>query len=140
VSFFDPERVVAFPSLSLASGAVKGWDRRNQFYFQMLQSLSTHYGFDLETPFEQLPEEVRKVVLYGSGRDKIDFTYGDERGRKHTRSHAFEGIVVNLERRYKETESAVVREELAKYLNTAPCPECEGQPPAARGTLRVRRR
>jgi excinuclease ABC subunit A len=126
VSFFDPERVVAFPSLSLASGAVKGWDRRNQFYFQMLQSLSAHYGFDLETPFEQLPEPVRKVVLYGSGRDKIDFTYGDERGRKHTRSHAFEGIVVNLERRYKETESAVVREELAKYLNSAPCPECEG--------------
>jgi excinuclease ABC subunit A len=126
VSFFDPERVVAFPSLSLASGAVKGWDRRNQFYFQMLQSLSIHYGFDLETPFEQLPETVRNVLLYGSGRDKINFTYSGERGRSHTRSHTFEGIVANLERRYKETESAVVREELAKYLNTAPCPECEG--------------
>ena len=126
VSFFDPARVVAFPSLPLASGAVKGWDRRNQFYFQMLQGLSAHYGFDLETPFEQLPEAVRKVVLYGSGRDKIRFTYSGERGRSHTREHAFEGVVANLERRYKETESAVVREELAKYLNTAPCPECAG--------------
>jgi len=126
VSFFDPERVVAFPSLSLASGAVKGWDRRNQFFFQMLQGLSAHYGFDLDMPFEQLPESVRKVVLYGSGRDKIRFTYSAERGRSHTRSHAFEGIVPNLERRYKETESAVVREELAQYLNTAPCPECGG--------------
>jgi excinuclease ABC subunit A len=105
VSFFDPARVVAFPSLPLASGAVKGWDRRNQFYFQMLQGLSAHYGFDLETPFEQLPEAVRKVVLYGSGRDKIRFTYSGERGRSHTREHAFEGVVANLERRYKETES-----------------------------------
>ena len=126
VSFFDPERVVGFPSLSLASGAVKGWDRRNQFYFQMLQALSAHYGFDLETPFEQLPEAVRQVVLYGSGREKIRFTYSGERGRSHTREHSFEGIVANLERRYKETESAVVREELAKYLNAAPCPECGG--------------
>jgi excinuclease ABC subunit A len=126
VSFFDPERVVAFPSLPLASGAVKGWDRRNQFYFQMLQGLSVHYGFDLETPFEQLPESVRKVVLYGSGRDKIRFTYTGERGRNHTREHTFEGIVANLERRYRETESAVVREELSQYLNTAPCPECVG--------------
>ncbi len=126
VSFFDPERVVGFPSLSLASGAVKGWDRRNQFYFQMLQALSAHYGFDLETPFEQLPEAVRQVVLYGSGREKIRFTYSGERGRSHTREHGFEGIVANLERRYKETESAVVREELAKYLNAAPCPECGG--------------
>ncbi len=126
VSFFDPERVVGFPSLSLASGAVKGWDRRNQFYFQMLQALSAHYGFDLEAPFEQLPEAVRQVVLYGSGREKIRFTYSGERGRSHTREHSFEGIVANLERRYKETESAVVREELAKYLNAAPCPECGG--------------
>jgi excinuclease ABC subunit A len=126
VSFFDPERVVGFPSLSLASGAVKGWDRRNQFYFQMLQALSAHYGFDLETPFEQLPEAVRQVVLYGSGREKIRFTYSGERGRSHTREHGFEGIVANLERRYKETESAVVREELAKYLNAATCPECGG--------------
>ena len=126
VSFFDPERVVGFPSLPLASGAVKGWDRRNQFYFQMLQALSAHYGFDLETPFEQLPEAVRQVVLYGSDREKIRFTYSGERGRSHTREHSFEGIVANLERRYKETESAVVREELAKYLNAAPCPECGG--------------
>src|SRR5689334_8892705 len=87
VSFFDPELVVAFPSLSLASGAVKGWDRRNQFCFQMLQALGTHYGFDLETPFEQLPEAVRQIVLHGSGREKINFNYSGERGRCHTRSH-----------------------------------------------------
>jgi excinuclease ABC subunit A len=126
ISFFDPKRVVAFPELSLASGAIKGWDRRNQFYFQLLQGLSAHFGFDLETPYNGLPKVVRDVVLYGSGRDKIRFTYAGERGRAHTREHAFEGILPNLERRYKETDSLVVREELAKYLNTAPCPECEG--------------
>src|SRR3954467_12405310 len=92
----------------------------------MLQGLSLHYGFDLETPFEALPESVRKVILYGSGREKIRFTYNSERGRAHTREHTFEGIVTNLERRYKDTESPVVREELAKYLNAAPSPECAG--------------
>jgi len=125
-SFFDPARVVAFPHLALASGAVKGWDRRNQYYFQMLQALAQHYGFDLDTPFESLPETIRQIVLYGSGREKIRFVYPGERGARHVREHAFEGIVKNLERRYKETDSAVVREELAGYLNTAPCPDCDG--------------
>jgi excinuclease ABC subunit A len=126
VSFFDPRRVVAFPDLSLASGAVKGWDRRNQFYFQMLQSLAQHYGFDLEAPFQSLPARVQEILLHGSGREKIRFAYSGERGSRHTREHAFEGVLTNLERRYKETDSPVVREELAKYLNTQPCPDCAG--------------
>jgi excinuclease ABC subunit A len=126
ISFFDPTRVVAFPHLSLASGAIKGWDRRNQFYFQILEGLGSHFSFDLEMPFDQLPKGVRDAVLYGSGRDKIRFTYAGERGRTRTREHSFEGIIPNLERRYKETDSAVVREELAKYLNSSACPECSG--------------
>jgi excinuclease ABC subunit A len=126
ISFFDPKRVVGYPHLSLASGAIKGWDRRNQFYFQLLQSLAAHYGFDLDTPFENLPQPAQAAVLNGSGRDKIAFTYVGERGNKYLREHAFEGIVPNLERRYRETDSLVVREELAKYLNSQPCPECAG--------------
>ena len=126
VSFFDPKRIVAFPHLGLGSGAIKGWDRRNQFYFQMLQSLAQHYGFDLDVPFENLPQRVQSILLDGSGRDKVKFVYAGERGGRHTREHPFEGIIPNLERRYKETDSPVVREELAKYLNTAPCPECQG--------------
>ncbi|HVE49557.1 MAG TPA: excinuclease ABC subunit UvrA, partial [Casimicrobiaceae bacterium] len=126
ISFFDPKRVVAFPQLSLASGAIKGWDRRNQFYFQMLQSLAKHVGFDLEKPFAKLPERVQNIVLYGSNGEKIAFTYLSERGRPVIREHAFEGIVPNLERRYRETDSMMVREELAKYLNDRPCPECHG--------------
>ena len=126
VSFFDPRRIVAFPHRALASGAVKGWDRRNQFYFLLLEGLARHYGFDLETPFEALPAPVQQAVLNGSGRDKIKFTYVGERGKRQVREHVFEGIVPNLERRYQETESPVVREELARYLNTAPCPECDG--------------
>jgi excinuclease ABC subunit A len=126
VSFFDPKRVVAFPELSLASGAIKGWDRRNQFYFQMLQSLAAHYGFDLEKPYSDLTETVQQAVLHGSGREKIRFMYIGEKGNKHFREHAFEGVLPNLERRYRETESVVVREELAKYLNTQACPECAG--------------
>ncbi|MBI4192142.1 MAG: excinuclease ABC subunit UvrA, partial [Betaproteobacteria bacterium] len=126
VSFFDPKRVVAYPHLSLGSGAIRGWDHRNQFYFQMLQCLAGHYGFDLEAPFERLPQTVQDVVLYGSGRDKIKFIYPGERGNKYQREHAFEGIVPNLERRYRETDSQVVREELAKNLNTQSCPECQG--------------
>ncbi len=126
ISFFDPKRVVAFPQLSLASGAIKGWDRRNQFYFQMLQSLAKHVGFDVDRPFAKLPERVQAIVLYGSGDDKIPFTYLSERGRPTTREHAFEGIMPNLERRYRETDSVMVREELAKYLNNKPCPECDG--------------
>ncbi len=126
VSFFDPRRVVAYPHLSLGAGAIKGWDHRNQFYFQMLACLAQHYGFDLETPFEQLPQTVQDVVLNGSGRDKIKFLYLGERGNKQTREHAFEGIIPSLERRYRETDSLVVREELAKHLNTQTCPECQG--------------
>ena len=126
ISFFDPKRVVAFPQLSLASGAIKGWDRRNQFYFQMLQGLAKHVGFDLERPFGKLPERVQQVVLYGSGSEKIPFTYLSERGKPLLREHVFEGIIPNLERRYKETDSLMVREELAKYLNNKVCPDCGG--------------
>ncbi|HET7031565.1 MAG TPA: excinuclease ABC subunit UvrA, partial [Casimicrobiaceae bacterium] len=126
ITFFDPKRVVAFPQLSLASGAIKGWDRRNQFYFQMLGSLAKHVGFDLERPFAKLPERVQQVVLYGSGGEKIPFTYLSDRGKPMTREHAFEGIIPNLERRYRETDSLMVREELAKYLNSRACPECHG--------------
>ena len=126
ISFFDPARVVAYPHLSLASGAIRGWDRRNQFYYQLLASLAAHYGFDIERPFEALPEAMQEVVLYGSGREKIAFRYLSETGRSSIKEHAFEGIIHNLERRHKETDSVAVREELAKYLNTRPCPECEG--------------
>ena len=125
-SFFDPRRVVAFPDLSLASGAIKGWDRRNQFYFQMLQSLAAHYAFDIEAPFDTLPQRVQDAVLNGSGDEKIKFLYAGERGNRYTREHVFEGVIPNLERRYRETDSIVVREELARYLSTRPCPECEG--------------
>ena len=126
ISFFDPKRVVAFPELSLASGAIKGWDRRNQFYFQMLQSLARHFEFDLERPFNELPDRVQQMILYGSDKEKIAFQYLTERGRPVVREHAFEGIIPNLERRYRETDSIMVREELAKYLNSKACPECEG--------------
>ncbi|WP_322103611.1 excinuclease ABC subunit UvrA [Paraburkholderia sp. J41] len=126
ITFFDPKRVVAHPSLSLAAGAVKGWDRRNQFYFQMLQSLAAFYEFDIDTAVEDLPEKVRKILLYGSGKQEIPFSYINERGRTSVREHVFEGIIPNLERRYRETDSAAVREELAKYQNNQACPHCEG--------------
>jgi excinuclease ABC subunit A len=126
ITFFDPARVVAFPHLSLASGAVKNWDRRNQFYFQLLTSLAKHYHFDLETPFEKLDDSIQQIVLHGSGKEKICFSYLSEGGRKHQETHPFEGIIPNLTRRYKETESQTVREELAKYLNAQTCPECQG--------------
>jgi excinuclease ABC subunit A len=126
ITFFDPKRVVAHPSLSLAAGAVKGWDRRNQFYFQMLQSLAAFYEYEIDAPFEDLPEKVRKILLYGSGKQAIPFSYINERGRASVREHAFEGIIPNLERRYRETDSSAVREELAKYQNNQPCPACEG--------------
>jgi excinuclease ABC subunit A len=126
ITFFDPKRVVAYPNLSLAGGAIKGWDRRNQFYFQMLSSLAQHYSFDLDTPFESLAPEAQQVVLYGSGKEKVSFKYPGERGRAVVREHTFEGIIPNLERRYKETDSLAVREELSRHLNTRPCPECEG--------------
>ncbi len=126
VSFYDPKRVVAFPDLSLASGAIKGWDRRNQFFYDMLQSLAQHYGFNLETPYNELTEEVKNIVLHGSGSEKIAFSYVGERGKTIVREHAFEGVLPNLERRFRETDSVLVREELSKYLNTQTCPECIG--------------
>ncbi|RTL53098.1 MAG: excinuclease ABC subunit UvrA, partial [Rhodocyclaceae bacterium] len=126
IQFFDPSRVVAYPHLSLAAGAVKGWDKRNQFYFQILESLADHYGFDTATPFEKLPEKTRQIVLYGSGKEQIKFRYLNERGTRFDRTHNFEGILPNLERRYKETDSLAVREELSKYLNSRPCTDCGG--------------
>ena len=126
ISFFDPKRIVAFPMLSLSSGAIKGWDRRNQFYHQLLAGLAKHFNFDIEQSFESLPEYVQDVVLYGSGKAEIEFQYINERGKPILRKHAFEGIANNLERRYKETDSPTVREELAKYQNSCTCPECKG--------------
>ena len=126
ISFFDPKRVVAFPHLSLASGAIKGWDKRNQFYFQLLQSLAQHYGFDLDTAFESLPADMQQVLLHGSGKEAITFQYLNERGKLYEKAHTFEGIINNLQRRYHETDSSTVREELSKYLNSQPCPDCEG--------------
>ena len=126
ITFFDPKRIVAFPHVSLAAGAIKGWDRRNQFYYQLLASLASHYDFDLEIPFEQLPANIQDMILDGSGREKISFAYLNENGTRTHRKHTFEGIIPNLARRYKETDSVAVREELAKYLNSQLCPECAG--------------
>ncbi len=126
VNFFDPKRVVAFPSLSLASGAIKGWDKRNQFYFQMLSSLAAHYGFDLETAFEDLSAEAQDILLNGSGKEQIAFKYINERGTFFTKTHTFEGILNNLQRRYRESDSTAVRDELSKYINSASCPDCGG--------------
>jgi excinuclease ABC subunit A len=124
--FFDPEKIVANPHLSLAGGAVRGWDRRNAYYFQLIQSLARHTKFDIEAPFGTLPDPIRQLVLFGSGEEQIDFKYLDGKGGTLRRKHAFEGIVRNLERRYRETESATVREELAKYRSTRACPDCGG--------------
>jgi len=125
--FFDPERVVHDHSLSLAAGAIAGWDRRNAFYFQLLRCLADHYGFDIELPFRRLPKKVRQVILYGSGKDKVPFTYLRAHGRRpRRRAHTFEGVLPNMERRYRDSESNVIREELARYLNTQPCETCGG--------------
>jgi excinuclease ABC subunit A len=137
VTVMDPERVVAFPSLSLASGAVKGWDRRNVYTHTLLQAVARHYGFDIDTPFENLPERAKQVLLYGSGSEDIEFTYEAEGsaaspgkpGRKPRavkRHHPFEGIIPNFERRWRETDSAAVREELARYQAARACPACDG--------------
>ncbi|WP_374011896.1 excinuclease ABC subunit UvrA [Pseudoxanthomonas koreensis] len=124
--FFDPARVVAHPALSLAAGAVRGWDRRNAYYFQLINSLAKHYRFDVDTPWQALPEAVREAVLYGSGEEAIGFTYLTEAGGRTQRKHRFEGIINNLERRYRDTESPAVREELSKYISQRPCPDCGG--------------
>ncbi len=124
--FFDPARVVTHPELSLAAGAVRGWDRRNAYYFQLIASLAKHYGFDVDAPWDSLPAKVQQAILYGSGEEQINFTYFTEAGGRSQRKHRFEGVVPNLQRRYRETESAAVREELAKYISQRPCPECNG--------------
>ncbi|MGN0857957.1 MAG: excinuclease ABC subunit UvrA [Stenotrophomonas sp.] len=124
--FFDPARVVTHPELSLAAGAVRGWDRRNAYYFQLIASLAKHYGFDVDAPWDSLPAKVQQAVLYGSGEEVIAFTYFTEAGGRSQRKHRFEGVIPNLERRYRETESAAVREELAKYVSERPCTECGG--------------
>ncbi len=126
VESFDPRRVVAFPELSLAAGAIHGWDRRNAFTHTMMRSLATHYGFDLETPFERLDEGLRHKILHGSGADQIPFLYLGADGTTSVRRHAFEGVIPNLERRWRETHSNAVREELAKLRHTTACPECGG--------------
>ena len=127
---FDAARVVAFPSLSLASGAIKGWDRRNGYYFAMLESLARHYDFDVEAPFESLPAPVQHAVLHGSGEEDIAFNYildsGASKGKSVVKKHPFEGILPNMTRRYRETDSTVVREDLARYRSTQPCPDCQG--------------
>ncbi len=124
--FFDPSRVVVHPELSLAAGAVRGWDRRNIYYFQLIQSLAKHYGFSLDMPWQDMLEADRKHVLYGSSGELITFNYVTEAGGRSQRKHKFEGILPNLERRYRETESSAVREELAKYVSERPCVECGG--------------
>ncbi len=126
MTYFDEEAVVIHPELSLTAGAIKGWDKRNQFYYQMIVSLATHYGFDLNTAWEELSRETQKIVLYGSGKEVIDFRYLNDKGTTFNRSHAFEGIIPNLERRYRETDSPTVREELAKYQSFRPCTSCGG--------------
>jgi excinuclease ABC subunit A len=127
---FDPARVVAFPSLSLASGAIKGWDRRNGYYFSMIESVAKHYKFDVDAPFESLPASVQQVLLHGSAAEEIKFNYtmesGNFAGKKLTKKHPFEGIIPNMTRRYRETDSVMVREDLARFRNLQPCPDCGG--------------
>ena len=124
--FFDPDRVVSHPEFSLREGAIRNWDRRNSFYSQLLESLADHYGFDLDKPFQKLTKKQQKLVLFGSGKELIEFEYVGDKGRKYKKVHTFEGIINNLSRRYKETESNVVREELSKFLSIQTCPDCGG--------------
>ena len=126
MQFFDPSLVVKSPELSLAGGAIRGWDRRNGYYFQMLQSLARHFKFDIEVPFGELPKKIRDVILHGS-KEQVKFSYANERGDIRVQKHAFEGILPNLKRRYRDTESNVVREELAKFLSEQACQACSGE-------------
>jgi len=124
--YFDPNRVVVNADLPLAGGAIRGWDRKTTYYYQMIQGLASHYEFDLETPFNELSRDLRNVILYGSDGEKINFFYENSRGMQIRKLHRFEGVIPNLERRYRETESGAVREELAKFLNSQACPDCGG--------------
>ena len=124
--YFDESRVILYPEASLAEGAIRGWDRRNVYYFHMLTSLADHYGFDIDAPFESLSKKHRKIILQGSGKQEVAFSYVNDRGDVFQRTHPFEGILPNMERRYRDTDSQSVREDLSKFLATAPCPDCEG--------------
>ncbi len=124
--FFDPKRIIYDAGISLAAGAIQGWDRRNAFYFNLLQCLARHYGFDVDKPFDKLPESIQKMILYGSGDEKIKFTYLRSGGRSVQRTHRFEGVVHNMERRYRDTESNAVREDLYRFINSQPCKDCDG--------------
>jgi len=124
--FFDPKRVVQLPDVSLSAGAVRGWDRRNHYYFSLLQSLSKHYKFDLDTPFTQLKKSIQDLILYGSGEEEITFHYTNEQGDTRKKKHVFEGVIPNLERRYRDTDSDYIREELSRFIAHQTCPECEG--------------
>ena len=124
--FFDPERVIVNSELSLAGGAIRGWDRKTTYYFQMIQSLATHFKFDIETPFKELSEKLQQIILFGSGKEKVEFHYANSRGMQIRQLHRFEGVIPNLDRRYRETESSAVREELSRFLNSQSCPECGG--------------
>jgi len=124
--FFDPDRVVVNDELSLAGGAIRGWDRKTTYYFQMIRSLADHYKFDIETPFNELDDKLQNIILYGSGKEKVEFFYANSRGLEVRQKHRFEGVIPNLERRYRETESSAVREELTRFLNSQPCPDCDG--------------
>jgi excinuclease ABC subunit A len=124
--FFDPEKVIDDPSLSLTEGAVRGWDKRNLYFYSMLTSLADHYHFDIDQPFEKLPKQTQKIILYGSEKEKIEFRYINEKGKIFTRKHDFEGVLPSMERRYRETDSAMIREDLARYLNHQPCVDCGG--------------
>jgi excinuclease ABC subunit A len=125
-NFFDPDRVIHNPELSLAGGAIRGWDRRSVYYYHMLKSLAEHFDFDIEAPFESLPKKVQNTILYGSGKTAIEFNYVNDRGDLYVRNHPFEGVIPNMQRRYRETESQAVREELSKYMTHQSCPSCEG--------------
>ena len=126
IQFFDPQRIVVHPEKSLAEGAIRGWSRKQVFSYHLMNSLAEHYGFDIETPYTQLPEAIRQMLLYGSGKEEITFRYSNEKGTRFDRHHPFEGIINNFERRYKENESALVREELGKLISSKTCPACHG--------------
>ncbi|WP_422468233.1 excinuclease ABC subunit UvrA [Endozoicomonas sp. ALC013] len=124
--FFDQDRIVQHPELTLAEGAIRGWDRRSVYYFHLLKSLAAHYGFSIDTPFDDLSPEQQTIILHGSGDEEVNFSYVNDRGDVYKKRHIFEGIIPNFERRFRDTDSQSVREELAKYLSTQPCPSCKG--------------